>query len=473
MKPVVAIIGRPNVGKSTLFNRLTRSRAALVADIPGLTRDRQYGDGRVGDRSYLVVDTGGVVEALAMRPSGSSEAPVLRDQVMAQTRQALTEADAVIFLVDARAGVQPIDRELAADLRRLGKFLVLAVNKAEGLDPAMAAAEFHVLGLGGPYCISASHGDGVENLMQQALSALPPVIPTTNDTATAVPRIAVIGRPNAGKSTLVNALLGESRVIVGEQPGTTRDSIHVPLVRADRSYVLIDTAGVRRRGRVDDLLEKFSVVKTLQAIDEANVVILVLDAHAGVAEQDATLAGYALEQGRAMVVAVNKWDLLTPDERTRFQWEFDRKLGFLEFAKIHLISALQGKGVGELFPSVDVAFESAHRALSTPKLNRALAAAIQANPPPMIRGRRPRLKYAHQGGKNPPRIIVHGNQVSALSATYRRYLAKSFREAFRLIGTPIFVECRQEANPYGGRRRASRKPAQKKNKRKRVKEPLN
>lgn len=472
MKPVVAIIGRPNVGKSTLFNRLTRSRAALVADIPGLTRDRQYGDGRVGDRSYLVVDTGGVVEALDLRSSGGGETPALRDQVMTQTRQALTEADAVIFLVDARAGVQPMDREMAADLRRLGKFLVLVINKAEGLDTAMAAAEFHVLGLGEPYCVSASHGDGVEALMAQVLAALPPATVTTDDTVPEVPRIAVIGRPNAGKSTLVNAMLGESRVIVGEQPGTTRDSIHVPLVRGNRSYVLIDTAGVRRRGRVDDLLEKFSVVKTLQAIDEANVVIMVLDAHAGVAEQDATLAGYALEQGRAMVVAVNKWDLLTPDERTRLQWEFDRKLGFLEFAKIHLISALQGKGVGELFASVDVAFESAHRALSTPKLNRALTAAIQANPPPMIRGRRPRLKYAHQGGKNPPRIIVHGNQVSALSATYRRYLAKSFRETFGLVGTPIVVECRQEANPYGGRRRPSRKPAQKKspskNKRKRI-----
>src|SRR3989344_6533188 len=273
MKPVVAIVGRPNVGKSTLFNRLTRSRAALVADIPGLTRDRQYGDGRVGDRSYLVVDTGGVVEALDLRSSGGGGTPALRDQVMAQTRQALTEADAVIFLVDARTGVQPMDRELAADLRRLGKFLVVAVNKAEGLDPAMAAAEFHVLGLGGPYCISASHGDGVENLMEHVLSALPPVIPATDDTAAEVPRIAVIGRPNAGKSTLVNALLGESRVIVGEQPGTTRDTIHVPLVRGDRSYVLIDTAAVRPRGRVDDLLEKFSVVKTLQAIDEANVVI--------------------------------------------------------------------------------------------------------------------------------------------------------------------------------------------------------
>ncbi len=468
VKPVVAIVGRPNVGKSTLFNRLTRSRVALVADIPGLTRDRQYGDGRVGERSYLVVDTGGVVEALALRPSGNGAMPAVRDQVMSQTRQALAEADAVIFLVDARAGVQPADRELAADLRRLGKLLVLAINKAEGLDSAIAAAEFHALGVGQPYCISASHGDGVEDLMGQVLSALPPAALEATAAAAEIPRIAVIGRPNAGKSTLVNALLGESRVIVGDQPGTTRDSIHVPLVRGDRSYILIDTAGVRRRGRIDDLLEKFSVVKTLQAIDEANVVIMVLDAHAGVAEQDATLAGYALEQGRAMVVAVNKWDLLTPDERARFQWEFDRKLGFLEFAKIHLISALHGKGVGELFPSVDAAFESAHRALSTPKLNRALASAIQANPPPMIRGRRPRLKYAHQGGRNPPRIIVHGNQVAALSAAYRRYLAKSFREAFHLVGTPVFVECRQEANPYKSQRRASHKPAQK-GKRKRIK----
>ena len=454
MKPVVAIIGRPNVGKSTLFNRLTRSRAALVADIPGLTRDRQYGDGRVGERSYLVVDTGGVVEALALRPSGGDEAPAARPGHDTDASGA-DGSRRRHFLVDARAGVQPVDRELAADLRRLGKFLVLAVNKAEGLDPAMTAAEFHVLGLGEPYCISASHGDGVENLMEQVLAALPPVTPTTDDTVAEVPRIAVIGRPNAGKSTLVNALLGESRVIVGEQPGTTRDGIHVPLVRGDRSYVLIDTAGVRRRGRVDDLLEKFSVVKTLQAIDEANVVILVLDADAGVAEQDATLAGYALEHGRAMVVAVNKWDLLTPDERTRFQWEFDRKLGFLEFTKIHLISALQRKGVGSCSPRW---MSHSSRRTAPSSLRSSIVRwrrRFQANSPPMIRGpaaasenmpiraartRRGSLCMAIRYRPCPPPIAV----------TW----PKSFREAFRLIRTPVVVECRQEVNPYGGRRRA-------------------
>mgnify|MGYP001567656999 FL=1 len=455
MKPVITIVGRPNVGKSTLFNRLTRSRTALVADIPGLTRDRQYGDGRVGDRPYLVVDTGGVVEELTGTQTGGRS---LSDSVMVQTRQALAEADAIIFLVDARDGVQTGDRVLAADLRRLGKPIVLAVNKAEGIDPAVAGAEFHALGLGEPSAVSASHGDGVEQMLERALARVPlaEVSPPAGEQAK-IPHIAVIGRPNAGKSTLVNALLGESRVIVGDQPGTTRDSIHVPLERHGASYVLIDTAGVRRRARIDDVLEKFSVVKTLQAIDEANVVIMVLDAHAGVADQDAGLAGYALEQGRAMVVAVNKWDLLETEQRERFRWELDRKLGFLDFARIHFISALTGKGVGELFRSIDAAFESAHRALSTPKLNRALAAAIQANPPPMVRGRRIRLKYAHQGGKNPPRIIIHGNQVSALSATYRRYLAKAFREAFKLVGTPVLVECRQEANPYKGRPEGKRR----------------
>ncbi|TAM45088.1 MAG: ribosome biogenesis GTPase Der [Gammaproteobacteria bacterium] len=458
MKPVVAIVGRPNVGKSTLFNRLTRSRSALVADIPGLTRDRQYGDGRLGARPYLVVDTGGLVESLHA-PGAGRAAAALSDQIMSQTRQALAEADAVILLVDARAGVHPVDSLLATDLRRLGKPVVLAVNKAEGVEPEVAAAEFHGLGLGPPQTISASHGDGVEPMIERVLDLLPEAELPEEVQQADVPRIAVIGRPNAGKSTLVNALLGEPRVLVGSEPGTTRDSICVPLERDGRPYVLIDTAGVRRRGRIEDAIEHYSVAKTLQAIDEANVVILVLDADAGVAEQDAAIAGYALEQGRAMVIAANKWELLDPGRRDWFRRELERKLPFLAFAKVHTISALEGKGVGELFRSVDTAFASATQTLSTPKLTRALQAAVQANPPPLIRGRRPRPKYAHQGGRNPPRVIVHGNQVGALSASYRRYLSGVFRDAFRLVGTPVVIECRQESNPYkepGRRKKTSR-----------------
>lgn len=461
MKPVVAIVGRPNVGKSTLFNRLTRSRAALVADIPGLTRDRQYGDGRLGARPYLVVDTGGLVASLHA-PARARADTGLGGQIVAQTRQALAEADAVILLVDARAGIHPLDRELATDLRRLGKPAVVAVNKAEGLDPAVASAEFHALGLGPPQSISASHGDGVEPMIARALDMLPDMGLPAEAPRADVPRIAVIGRPNAGKSTLVNALLGESRVLVGSEPGTTRDSIRVPLERDGRAYVLIDTAGVRRRGRIEEAIEHYSVVKTLQAIDEANVVILVLDADAGIAEQDAALAGYALEQGRAMVIAANKWDLLDPGRREWFRRELERKLPFLGFAKVHTISALQGKGVGELFRSVDAAFASANRTLPTPKLTRALQAAVQANPPPLIQGRRPRPKYAHQGGRNPPRVIIHGNQVRSLSASYRRYLSGVFRDTFRLTGTPVVVECREVVNPYRepqSRRKKRRGPA--------------
>ena len=442
MKPVVVIVGRPNVGKSTLFNRLTRSRAALVADAPGLTRDRQYGDGRVGDRPYLVVDTGGVVERL----TSVKERRNVVSHVASQVRAALAEADAVILLADGREGLHPAERELAVDLRRHGKPVWLAVNKAEGRDPDSAVAEFHALGLGEPVAVSAAHGDGVNELMQRVLAGLPMTEEAPPEEG--VPRIAVIGKPNVGKSTLVNALLGEDRVVVCDEPGTTRDSIRVPLERAGRRYVLIDTAGVRRRARIEDPLEKYSVLKTLQAIDEANVAILVIDAHAGAAEQDASLAGYALEAGRAMVVAVNKWDAVESSDRDWVRQELERKLPFLEFARVHFISAREGRGVGDLFASVDEAYASANRTLSTSKLNRVLQAAVTATPPPMIHGRRIRPKYAHQGGKNPPRVVVHGNQVSGLSKSYRRYLANAFRKAFHLIGTPVWIECRQERNPF-------------------------
>jgi GTPase len=449
MKPVVVLIGRPNVGKSTLFNRLTRSRSALVADAPGLTRDRQYGDGRIGDRPYFVVDTGGVVTGLA----ASKDREDVLSGVAIQVRTALTEADTVIMIVDALEGIHPVDRVLAADLRRLGKPVWLAVNKTEGREPAMVTGEFYALGFGEPAAISAAHGEGVDELIRRVLEKLPvaeEIEPDQN-----VPRIAVIGKPNVGKSTLVNALLGEQRVVVCDEPGTTRDSIHVPLERAGRRYVLIDTAGVRRRARIDDALEKFSVLKTLQAIDQANVAILVIDAQVGVAEQDASLAGYALEAGRALVVAVNKWDAVEPSDRDWAKRELERKLPFLDFARMHFISARDGSGVGELFRSVDEAHASAQRALSTPKLNRVLQAAVTATPPPLVRGRRARPKYAHQGGKNPPRVVIHGNQVASLSKSYRRYLANTFRKAFHLIGTPVLIECRQEENPYQAKKTAS------------------
>jgi GTPase len=460
MKPVVVLVGRPNVGKSTLFNRLTRSRAAIVADEPGVTRDRQYGNGRVGDRPYYVVDTGGIAQALT---SGHSDG--LRELMQAQVRQALNEADAVVFLVDAREGIVPLDREIATELRRLGKPITLVVNKAEGMDTAIAAAEFHALGLGDPWPIAAAHGEGVAEFIEHVLAPLPRVADDVE--VGAAPRVAVIGRPNAGKSTLVNALLGEERVIVSEHAGTTRDSIEIPLERGERSYILIDTAGVRRRGRVHEAVEKFSALKTLQAIDEANVVIMVLDVEAGISEQDATLAGYALERGRAMVIALNKWDTRDSAGREWAKREFDRRLTFLDFARVHYITALRGTGVGALFASVDEAFASAQRELPTPRLNRVLESAVTSTPPPIARGRRPRLKFAHQGGRNPPKVVIHGNQVQALSDGYLRYLSKAFREAFDLMGTPVRIECKEGANPYD--RRPKGKPARKVTRRRKLK----
>jgi GTP-binding protein len=453
MKPVVVLVGRPNVGKSTLFNRLTRSRAALVADEPGLTRDRQYGDGRVGDRPYYVVDTGGLVEGLQ---TGAGRRDIY-EQMAAQTRQAVAEADSIVFLVSARDGLTAVDRQIGADLRRTGKPLWLAVNKAEGMVAELVAAEFHALGLGAPQPLSAAHGEGVAALMERALAGLPRVAEPEGEQD--VPRIAVIGRPNAGKSTLVNALLGETRMLVADEAGTTRDSISVPLEFRGRHYVLVDTAGVRRRARVTAPTEKFSALKTLQAVDEANVVVAVVDAAAGVGEQDVALASYALEHGRSLVLAVNKWDLLEAAQRDWVKRELERKCRFLDYVKVHFLSALQGAGVHALFGSIDAAFASANRTLPTPKLNRVLQAAVQATPPPLLRGRRARPKYAHQAGKNPPTIVIHGNQVAALSPSYRRYLAGRFRAAFHLSGTPVRLEFRQGENPYAReprRRRGSR-----------------
>lgn len=450
MKPVVIIVGRTNVGKSTLFNALTRSRAALVADFEGLTRDRQYGHGVIGDRPYLLVDTGGWLDD--SDPLGAR----MRDQI----NRAIEEADAIMFVVDGRAGPNAADRALADVLRRAARPLTLVVNKTEGLDGEMASAEFHALALGEPVAISAAHAQGLAGLMDQVLAPLPVVAESPPETD--VPRITVAGRPNVGKSTLVNRLLGEDRMIVFDAPGTTRDAIRIPIERAGRRYELVDTAGVRRKSRVGETLEKFSVIKSLQAIDDSNVVILVLDAQSGISEQDVHLAGYIAEQGRAMVLAVNKWDAPDSGEREWLKRELDRKLPFLEFLNPHFISALTGAGVNALWPAVDRAYASARREFGTGLLNRILGRAVQATPPPMGRGARIRLKYAHQGGRNPPRIIVHGNQVNAVPEFYRRFLANTFRKALKLEGTPVVIEFASGSNPYD--KPSSKKTPQRKRK---------
>lgn len=447
--PVIALVGRPNVGKSTLFNCLTRSRDALVADQPGLTRDRKYGDGKIGDRSYVVVDTGGL--------TGTGGA---LDELMARQAQlAIQEADVTLFLVDAREGRTAVDEMIAEQLRRLGKPLFLVVNKAEGLDEATASADFYALGLGRPYAISTAHGHGIESLMEDVLAALPPVpaeettaLPEAEEAGVAPIRVACAGRPNVGKSTLVNRILGEERVLAYDQPGTTRDTIEVPFERVGKPYVLIDTAGVRRRARVTGTVEKFSVIKTLKAIAAANVVIVVLDGREGITEQDAALVGFVVDSGRSLVVAINKWDGLSENQKANVRRELDLKLPFVNFAKVHFISALYGTGIGELFKSVDKAYESATRKLSTPLLTRILEDAVNRNQPPLVRGRRIKLRYAHQGGHNPPVIVIHGNQTEAVPDTYRRYLANVFRTTLKLIGTPVRLEFRTGENPYAGRK---------------------
>jgi GTP-binding protein len=446
MLPVIAIVGRPNVGKSTLFNRLTRTRDAIVADVPGLTRDRHYGRGRLGGRAHLVVDTGG------FEPVGAEGVYV---EMARQTRQAIDESDAVLFVVDARAGLTAQDRAVADDLRRTGRKSYLVVNKAEGMRPEVAGAEFHALGMGEPLAVSAEHGENVSDLMELVLGGFPDAV-EAQARERGHPAIAVVGRPNVGKSTLVNALLGEERVVVFDQPGTTRDSIYVEFERAGRPYTLIDTAGMRRRGRVTETAEHVSVVKTLQAIEDANVVILVLDARQDISEQDAHVAGYILEAGRALVVAVNKWERLPAAERDLVKRLLARKLDFLSFARLHFISALEGQGLAPLMRSVDEAYAAAMARLPTPRLSRILAAAVQQQAPPRAGTGRPKLRYAHQGGANPPRVIVHGTGLDQVPETYRRYLERFFRDAFKLQGTPLRVEFRSGPNPFvagSGRRR--------------------
>jgi len=442
MLPTLVLVGRPNVGKSTLFNRLTASRAALVADYPGLTRDRHYGRGRWGERPYLVVDTGG------FEPKAKSG---IMQAMAAQTRTAIAEADAVIFLVDARDGLNGEDRSIADLLRRSGRPVLLAVNKSEGLSPERATADFHELALGTPLPISSAHGENLRELVEYALVQCPPPsedLPQAQAEEGKRIKVAIVGRPNVGKSTLVNTLLGEERVIAFGEPGTTRDSIYLDFERGGRLYTLIDTAGVRRRGKVTETIEKFSVIKTLQAIEDANVVVLLLDAEQGISEQDAHIAGHILEAGRALVVAVNKWDAADSDARSELKRELERKLGFLGFAELHTISAKQDKGIGPLIGAVNRAYAAAMARLPTPKLTRALQAAVKRQQPPRAGLVRPKLRYAHQGGANPPTIVIHGSALGAVPTGYRRYLEHFFREAFKLQGTPLRIQLKTGANPY-------------------------
>jgi GTPase len=439
MLPTIVLVGRPNVGKSTLFNRMTKSRDALVADLPGLTRDRHYGRGIGGSKPYLVIDTGGF--------EPTAESGILKEMAK-QTLLAIDEADVVIFIVDGRAGLTPQEFIIADTLRKSQRPVLLAVNKTEGMNRAVVSADFFELGLGEPLSISSAHGEGVKDLVELALEGF--AEPAFDETVphNKVPRIAIVGRPNVGKSTLVNALLGEERVIAFDEPGTTRDSIEIELEKNGKNYIIIDTAGVRKKGRVFESIEKFSVVKTMQAIEDANVAILVVDAQEGITEQDAHVAAYILDAGRALVVAVNKWDGLPEDEREFIKKEIDRKLIFLDWAKFHYISALRKKGLPELFVSVDGAFKAAMAKLATPQLTRVLIDAIAQHQPPISRGTRPKLKYAHQGGMNPPIVVIHGSHVEDIKDSYKRYLEGVFRKTFQLVGTPLRVQFNAGANPF-------------------------
>lgn len=440
--PVIALVGRPNVGKSTLFNYLTRSREALVADYPGLTRDRQYGRLQRGGRDCLVVDTGGIDDAEGIFTLAKRQVQV-----------ALQEADVVCFMVDASEGINAADQAIAESLRKLDKPVVLVANKCDSQGAAATAAEFHALALGEPVLVAAAHGRGVDGLVALADQLLPGT--STDDEAVqeeAGIAIAVVGRPNVGKSTLVNRILGEERVVVFDQPGTTRDSIYIPFERNGKRFMLIDTAGMRRRSKVAEAVEKFSVIKTLQAIDKANVVIYLVDASEGVTDQDASLLGMVLEAGRALIIGLNKWDGLQPEQKDTVRRQIALKLPFVEFAEKHPISALHGSGVGTLFDVVHKLYDAAMLDMSTPQLTQILEMALATHQPPLVGGRRIKLKYAHQGGHNPPVVIIHGNQTDAVPGAYKRYLMNFFREKLRLKGTPLRIEFRSPENPFQGKK---------------------
>jgi GTP-binding protein len=440
MKPVIAVVGRPNVGKSTLFNRMTKSRDAIVADFSGLTRDRHYGDGRLGDQAFIVVDTGG------FEPDSTTG---IVKEMAKQTRQAVAEADAVVFVVDLRAGVAGQDHDIARYLRTTGKKVVLAVNKAEGMSESPQLGEFYELGLGEPNPVSAAHGEGVRSLIEAALADFPPEPEEAEEPQPDSPiRLAVAGRPNVGKSTLINTWLGEERLVAFDQPGTTRDAITIPFERGGQKFELIDTAGLRRRGKVFEAVEKFSVVKTLQAINDANVVLLLLDATQGVTDQDAHIAGYILESGRAVVLAVNKWDAVDDYQKQTLQRSIEQRLAFLKFAPVLHISAIKRQGLGPVWKAIADAHASAMKKMSTPVLTRLLQEAVEHQAPKRAGAFRPKLRYAHQGGMNPPIIVIHGNSLEHVTDSYKRFLEGRFREHFKLTGTPLRIQMRSSSNPF-------------------------
>lgn len=443
MIPVIALVGRPNVGKSTLFNRLTKTRDALVANFPGLTRDRKYGEAKFDDRHFIVIDTGGI--------TGDEEG--IDVEMAGQSMLAIDEADAVLFMLDSRAGLTASDHLLANHLRQIDKPVFYVANKIDGVNPDVAMADFYSLGVKKIHPTTATHGKGVRSLLDDVFELFPePEETLEDDDADSGVKIAVVGRPNVGKSTLVNRMLGEDRVVVYDQPGTTRDSIYIDYEREGVAYTLIDTAGVRRRKNVKETVEKFSIVKALKAIDDTNVVILVLNAHEGIVDQDLHLLGHSIDAGRALVVAVNKWDGLQAEQKQRIKSELDRRLQFIDFAEIHFISALHGTGVGHLYESIDNAYRSSTDKLQTHKLTQILEAAVYEHAPPMINGRRIKLRYAHAGGFNPPIIVIHGNQTAKVPASYQRYLEKTFRRQLDLVGTPIRIEFRSGDNPYSEKR---------------------
>jgi len=442
MLPVIALVGRPNVGKSTLFNVLTKTRDALVADFPGLTRDRKYGHGVFENRNYIAIDTGGL--------SGESEE--LDERMAQQTLLAIEEANIVFFLVDARHGLTAVDEGIARQLRTLGKTVHLVVNKIDGLDQAQSEADFFSLGFSNVYSIAAAHNRGINKLLGALLAECEELNESDESTSTARGiKVALVGKPNVGKSTLVNRMLGEERVVVMDMPGTTRDSIFIPFEHNDKQYTLIDTAGVRRRKKVKETVEKFSVIKTLQAIDQSNVTLLMIDAREGISDQDLHLLGYVMDAGRGLVIVINKWDGMDDYAKDRIREELERRLVFIQFAEIFFISALHGSGVGKLYQAIDLAYASATKKLSTNELTRILEKATQSHQPPLVRGRRIKLRYAHQGGMNPPIIVIHGNQTDLVPKAYRRYLSNVFIQALRLRGTPMRLEFKTGGNPFSGR----------------------